>query len=239
MKKLLIITLILITALVAIAADKTYYSYPNAKRLRDTGRVLYYDNLSGSRNLTGAQLKSEIVTQTTVNAAIATATNGTPLIKRSGSGDGQYVRQFEVKNASGVITMWINTLGQMVFGTPVSLAVSSVSPANGATNVSNGTWFNFSTAGTGWARINTTTPTVTYNKYEFPSAAISPTGGSTAGSSDNTRIFSNFSGVPGAVYTITTNLSTQTQSDGETAWSCGAGMTNVANVCTSTFQMKP
>lgn len=237
MKRLVVICILFITAVTIQAATQQYYNYPTVKRLYDNSRVLIYANNSGSRNITGAQLKSEVVTQASVNAALATATNASPLIKQAGSGDNSYVRQFEVRNASGTIVAWINTIGQMVFGTPKALAVSSVYPANGATNVSNGVWFNFSTAGLGWQRINTTTPQITYNKDDHPAGVISPTGGSTAVKRAEYSVFDNFSGIPGAVYTITTNRLSYTQLDGETTSSCGSAMTDVGGVCTSTFQM--
>lgn len=233
-KRLLIATLLVVVAVTvnvlavtATAADKTYYGYPNAKRLRDTGRIQFYDNLSGTRNLTGAQLKSEIVTQGSVNAAIATATNATALTKRAGSGDNAYVRQLEVKNASGVITMWINASGQMVLGTPAALTVSAVYPANGATGLTNA------------ILRYTTPPSITFNKSDHPNGVLTPDGGSNTDHSGATSIFNNFSGTPGASYTLTANRTTYVQQDGETTSSCGSAMADVAGVCTATFTMAP
>ena len=218
----------LFTSVITIQAATTqYYGYPTVKRLYDNSRVQIYANASGSRNITGAQLKSEIVNQTSVNAAIATATNATPLTKRAGSGDGPYVRQLEVKDSDGKITMWVNASGQMVLGTPLSLTVSSVYPANGATGLTNA------------ILRYTNPPTIAFNKSDHPSGILTPTGGSSAGHDSATSIFSNFSGAPGATYTLTANRGTYVQTDGETTSSCGSAMADVAGVCTSTFTMAP
>jgi hypothetical protein len=54
------IILILLAAATVYAVDKPYYQFPDAIRLRDSARILVYDNLSGSRNITGAKLRSEL-----------------------------------------------------------------------------------------------------------------------------------------------------------------------------------
>ena len=61
MKQLILIALLMITA-TAFAAGKQYYDYPDSPRLYDDARLLVYNNSSGSRNITGAKLKSEIHT---------------------------------------------------------------------------------------------------------------------------------------------------------------------------------
>ncbi|MBC7964233.1 MAG: hypothetical protein H7Y05_14975 [Steroidobacteraceae bacterium] len=234
MNRLIILCILIVSAVFAQAATMQYYSYPNAKRMRDTGRVLMYDNLSGSRNLTGAQIRSEVL-----------GGNGA-LVKQAPAGAGDYVRIFEVKNAVGTIVQYTQANGCLTFGTPTPLAIGSVYPANGATNVSNGTWFNYSSTSGGWnywARNNATTPAITFNKEPF-GAGITKTyivGSSIAPSTAGAVLsFANFSGVPGAIYTLRadrTYLQT-TQQDGETTSSCGSAMTDVAGICTSTFQMK-
>jgi len=65
------IAAVLVTA--AIAADKTYYSYPDATTLPADGRILMYDPATGSKNITGATLTSEI----TSGAACTTIFDGT------------------------------------------------------------------------------------------------------------------------------------------------------------------
>lgn len=223
----LILCALLLPAVAIQAATMQYYSYPTVKRLYDNSRVLIYANASGSRNITGAQLKSEIVTQSSVNAAIATATNATPLTKRAGSGDSAYVRQLEVKDSSGTITMWINASGQMIFGTPVPLTVSSVYPANGATGLTNA------------ILRYTTPPAITFNKSDHPSGVLTPTAGSYGTHEGIASTFNNFSGTPGVTYTFTANRVTYVQTDGETTSTCGSAMADVAGVCTSTFTMAP
>ena len=63
MKKLLILTIIMAVAAISLAAEKTYYSYPTAIRLRESARFLVYDNLSGSRNITAAAIKESVNTE--------------------------------------------------------------------------------------------------------------------------------------------------------------------------------
>lgn len=225
--RLFVLAIMIATAVTIQAAPVQYFGYPDVKRLYDNSRVLIYANSSGSRNITGAQLKSEIVNQTSVNAAIGTATNATPLTKRAGAGDGAYVRQVEVRNSSDVITLWINASGQMVFGTPVPLTVSAVYPANGATGLTNA------------ILRYTTPPSITFNKGDHPSGVLTPTGGSSASHDGATSIFINFSGAPGVTYTFTANRTTYVQTDGETTSTCGSAMSDVAGVCTATFTMAP
>jgi len=79
MKQLILIALLMITA-TAFAAGKQYYDYPDSPRLYDDARLLVYNNSSGSRNITGAKLKSEINTNPVMNAFInhSTALRSTP-----------------------------------------------------------------------------------------------------------------------------------------------------------------
>jgi hypothetical protein len=219
-----------------MAVDKTYYSYPTAKRLRDTARVLMYDNLSGSRNVTGTLIRRDVLGG---NVGVNTNTD--------------YVRVMEIKDTLGVIISYIQGNGKMTMGTPLSLSISSVSPTNGATNVSNGTWFNYSSTVGGydyWGRLNMPVPTINFNKYDAPSTGTltpaRPGGGAwkvTGGtgslvfSNHSGTYFNNFSGAAGTTYTMRFTRIGYTQTDGETTSSCGA-MTVNGNYCDSTFIMR-
>jgi hypothetical protein len=72
MKRLYIIAAIMLCAVAAQAAQ-LYYQFPDAARLNDTDRVLVYQNSSGSRNLTGAMLKTA---QTAAKLATPRTING-------------------------------------------------------------------------------------------------------------------------------------------------------------------
>lgn len=67
MKRLLIIS-ILLSVCTAWAATSPYYQYPDAVRLNDTDRMLVYQNVTGSRNITGAKLKSTLSSGLRVSA---------------------------------------------------------------------------------------------------------------------------------------------------------------------------
>lgn len=51
------IAVILLIAGAAWAVEKKYYEYPNATSIKDDDRILAYQNISGSRNITGKQIK--------------------------------------------------------------------------------------------------------------------------------------------------------------------------------------
>jgi hypothetical protein len=152
-----------------------------------------------------------------------------------------YRRVLEVKNAKGIMTMYVNANGKIVIGgNPSPLTASSVYPTAGATAVSNGTWFNYSSTVGGynyWGRINKPVPYIAFNKGDHPTGSISGTGGSTATPSSQYTYFSNFSGATGTTYTMSFTRSTYMQTDGEITSSCGA-MSDAAGVCTSTFTMR-
>ncbi|MBC7963798.1 MAG: hypothetical protein H7Y05_12740 [Steroidobacteraceae bacterium] len=250
MKRLIITALLMLVAAACFAAAP-WYTVPNAKRLYDDSRIMVYTNASGTRNLTGLQLKQDLnafirlssskrVADATQIFNLMTTGTSNKLVKRAAPGATTYTRLMEIKDNTGKIVYWINNSGQMVFGTPVALAVSTVYPTNGATNVSNGTWFNYSSTGLGWQRINTTTPAVTYNKQTgvtiseqyIVGSAITPAG------SEAVWSFNNFSGAAGTTYTMKVSRAAIVQTDGETANSCGTAMTDIAGLCTSTFTMK-
>lgn len=262
MKKLVLVTMLMLIAAAAFAAQQ-YYNFPTATTIRDDARILIYNNNS-SQNITGLQLKQEtaayahlsssrnIANATQIFNLMTTAT-ANKLVKRAASGASPYARVFEIKNGLGKIVQYIVANGMMVFGTPVPLQITEVYPANGATNVSNGTWFNYTTAGLGWQRMNATTPSVTYNKQaflNFSSTAVisSPisqqyiVGSSIAPrQSDETPAiwrFANFSGAAGATYTMKVVRGSIVQTDGETTSSCSALMPDVAGLCVSTFTMR-
>ncbi len=73
MKKLIYVIFLFAVA-VAWAADppasKQYYSYPTTGTLRDADRLLVYKNNSGSRNITGAALKSQINTEPVIRGKL-------------------------------------------------------------------------------------------------------------------------------------------------------------------------
>lgn len=252
MKKLLIIAILMLTAAVCMAAQQ-YYGFPTVNTLRDDARVLIYSNLS-SKNITGLTLKQEISAFAHLSASrriananqifdLMTTASSKKLIKRAPSDATTYQRIMEIKDSTGKIVYWINNSGQMIFGTPLPLAVTGVYPSNGATNVSNGTWFNYSSTDGGynyWARRDGTTPYISYNKPV--SVTISTqyiVGSSIAPSSGNsTPAFSGFSGAAGTTYTMRSIRQSIIQQDGETTSSCGTAMTDIAGYCQSTFTMK-
>lgn len=228
MKKSIVILLLAVVALAAHAAGpKQYYDYPDATRLRDGSRMLIYDNLSGNRNITGAKLKEELSSSPVVLQAVATP-GSAPLKKQAGAADGPYVRQVEVRDSTGTITMWINASGQIHLGTPVPLSVVSVSPANGATNVSTST--------VPRVTLNKTTDDVTISSLYIVGSAAVPIGDDY---SSNSIWVIPAALVPNTTYTIKFERQLIVQADGETTSSCGTAMTDVAGVCTSTFTTAP
>jgi len=255
MKKLFITTILVLCTAFAFAAQQ-WYTFPAVSSLGDATRVLIYSNLS-SRNMTGLALKQEISAFTHLSASrrigtanqifdLMTTANSKKLIKRAAVGAGQYDRVFEVKDGTGKIVHWVNASGSMVFGTPISLSISSVYPTSGATGVSNGTWFHYSSTTGGWdywQRINSTIPYVVFNKSTDVSISNLYIVGSSLVPVDNsggqsTWAFNNFSGTPGTTYTMRVVRGSVVQTDGETTSSCGTAMTDISGICTSTFTMQ-
>lgn len=249
MKRLIITALILLVAAVGMAAQQ-YYTFPTINSLRDDARVLVYSNLS-SKNITGLALKQEISAFAHLSAArrigsanqifnLMTTATATKLIKRAASGAGAYTRVLEVKDGTGKIVHWVDASGSLYFGTPISLSISSVYPANGATNVSNGVWVDYSSSGGGRIRTNPTIPAVTYNKSATVSISTQYIQGSSIAPTDYNNIwaFNTFSGAAATTYTMKVVRGSIVQTDGESASSCGTAMTDVSGICTSTFTMK-
>lgn len=228
MKRLIVMLLLFAAALAAHAAGpRQYYDYPDAARLRDSSRILMYDNLSGSRNITGAKLRAELSSQPVILGGIASPSSSA-LKKQAGAGDGPYVRQIEVRDSTGAITMWVNASGQIHLGTPVPLSVVSVSPANGATNVPTST--------VPRVTLNKTTDNVTISSLYIVGSGAVPIGDDY---SSNSIWVIPAALVPNTTYTIKFERQLIVQADGETTSSCGTAMTDVAGICTSMFTTAP
>lgn len=69
MKRLIIITLLIAITATAYAATTQYYAFPDANKMYDTDRILVFQNASGSRNLTGSKLKSQVLTFANMSGA--------------------------------------------------------------------------------------------------------------------------------------------------------------------------
>lgn len=214
MKYLIIFMLML--PITVQAAGVQYYSYPDATTVPDNGRILMYDPATGSKNITGATIR--------------TTPSDTPLTAQPISGTNPYKRVAEFKNSSGVITSYITANGTMVLGTPVALAVTSVYPANGATGVS--------TSAIPQVGTNTTFEATISNLYVVGSstAPVSADGAS----STSTNLWN----IPATLaanttYTIRFLKNSINQITGDTTSSCGTAMTDVSGVCQSTFTTAP
>lgn len=172
----LVVIFLLVMTSICWGAATYYYQKPDASSLPDNARVLMYDPASGGsdKNITGLKLKQEIAAFANLSASravgdqagilgyIAQPNSGAKLVKQAASGDSSYARQIEVKDATGKIVMWVNTSGQMIFGTPVNLSISAVYPANGATGVT--AYTTSIDPETGETIYSYTLPTVTFNK---------------------------------------------------------------------------
>lgn len=248
-QRLNLIAMAVLLSSTAIAAN--YYMPPVRNYPSDSALFSTFQNTSGARGMTWLELKKQtsLFAHLSTSARIANATqifnlmttaSPAKLVKRADPAAGQYARVFEIKDHAGKIVYFIQRDGQVNFGTPTPLSISSVYPINGATNVSNGTWFNYSTTGGGWQRINTTTPGVTYNKSTIVSISTQYIQGSSiAPLGENAGwVFPNFSGAAGATYTMKVVRGSIVQTDGESASSCGTAMTDISGICTSTFTMK-
>lgn len=211
-RTLLVIMLLILSTSNAMAAAKLYHEYPNITNLPAASRMLIYDG-TANKNITGSVLKSEILggDGALVKQAPASATTG-------------YERQFEVRDNTGKIVMWINAKGQQIYGTPKALAIDSVYPAPGATGVA----------------IDTV-PTVVVNKSAgFTIGTLYVQGDSTAPvvAVDAITWTIPITLTANTIYTITAKPGLVAQTDGETTTSCGP-MTNTNGICTSTFTTAP
>lgn len=249
MNRLILITLAIFAASAALAAN--YYLPPLRSNPTSTTRIPAYFNSSGVRALgwddvlQRASAYAHLSTSRRIGSAnqifdLMTTANAKKLTIRAAAGAGAYVRKFEIKNGSGQIVSWVNASGQMIFGTPQPLSITSVYPPNGATNVSNGVWADYSSSGGGRMRINTTAPAVTYNKSTDVTGSLQYIVGlgNQPTNTGVTSIFYNFSGTPGTTYTIRVVRGSIEQTDGETSSSCGSAMTDMGSYCQSTFTMK-
>lgn len=217
MKPLLVLMIVLAAAVVF--AGQAYYQFPETDSLNDGDRILVFDNISStSRNITGAKIKQEAVSA--VNAP-----SDNPLVKQPATSTNPYQRVMEIKDANGVIKQWSNAKGQLYFGTPKALAVTAVSPANGATGVD-----------------VATVPSVTINKASDATiSTILIVGSSTDPATSDGGITWTIPATLAAstTYTIRVVKNSIVQTDGETTSSCGTVMTDNAGVCESTFTTAP
>lgn len=127
MKRLLIITLVLIAA-TAYSAGKQYYDYPDATVLNNTDRMLIYQNASGSRNLTGTGLKN-VIYQT------AWPSGTTRVFQAGPSSINSNMLVYAVRDRRGIIRRMQWEGGQQFTGVP-GYNHTYVYPFNGMTNVS-------------------------------------------------------------------------------------------------------
>lgn len=217
---ILIIALLLPVQAFAAGSSATWWDKPATTTLPDAGKVSVYDG-SALKTITGANLKTNVIDAIKAPSSQVIGVQPAPTA-------GAYERKFEVKDKDGSIKMYINAsgtvviAGQLVLGsTPVPLAVSSVSPVNGAT-----------------AQSIIVYPAVTFNKGASLSVStMYILGNSTAPVVGDTSATWN---VPatlsyGTTYTLKVVKNSITQTDGETTSSCGTTMTDVSGVCQSTF----
>lgn len=207
--------MLLIFAVNAFAADRTYYSYPDATTVPDNARILMYDPATGSRNVTGAKLRESV--------------SDTPISSQP-IDSSPYKRVAEFKDSTGKITSYIQANGTLVLGTPVALAVSAVYPANGATGVAIDAvpYVTFNKAV--YVSLSTT-----YIQGDSTAPAGNP---NTPGQPTQTWTIPSTLAA-GTTYTIKVVKNNIPQTDGETTSSCGTTMTDNAGVCESTFTTAP
>jgi len=233
----LVLTILLCMLPLCLGAATYYYQKPDATTLPDTGRVLLYDPVTNSdKNITGLKLKQEIAAFAHLSSSRTVGTQagifgyiaqpGATMTKQAGATDSIYARQLEVKDQTGKIVYWVNASGQMIFGTPLDLSVSSVYPANGATGV---------------AYDGSVIPTVTFNKNtDATISTVYIVGNSTAPISDyglEWRIPFNLAA--NTTYVIKVVKNSIVQTDGQTDSTCGAMTTKPDYSCESTFTTAP
>lgn len=145
-----------------------------------------------------------------------------------------YRRVLEIKNAAGKVVYYVQAGGKVVIGTPIQLQVSSVWPANGATGL-------YNMYSSGHSSKGLTGSYVMYNKgAQVAYSSQQAIGGKRLSLSylDTKAYFSNFSAASSTTYTIRVFRNKIPQTDGEWTSSCGARMTDVSGVCTSTFSTR-
>lgn len=223
-----IITILLCLLASNALAGSYYYTKPDATSLPPSGRILMYDPNTGTdKNITGQTLRDQVAPSTDETLTAISQPSDLPLSVQPATGTNPYQRKLEIRDANGKITMFVTANGTQVFGTPVSLAVVSVSPANGATGVD----------------VNAV-PTITFNKAVAASVSkIYLQGNSTAPVFDlGTQSIWYIPSAPlihGTTYTVVVAKNNIVQTDGETSSSCGGAMTDIGGVCQSTFVTTP
>ena len=248
-KRLIMIAMAVLLTSAAIAAN--YYMPPVRNNPSDTTIVQTYNNTSGARGMTWLELKKQTSAFAHLSASrrigsatqifnLMTSATTNKLVKRADATAGMYTRVMEIKDHLGKIVYFIQRDGQVNFGTPTPLSISSVYPTNGATNISNGVWVDYSSSGGGRIRTNPLVPAVTYNKSTTVSISTQYIQGSSIAPTDGNTVwpFLNFSGAAATTYTMKVVRGSIIQTDGETTSSCGTAMTDVAGICTSTFTMR-
>ena len=206
--KNIIIALLLLPAM-AFAASQQYYNYPDATTMPDNGRVLMYDPALGSRNVTGAKLRTS-PSDTPITAQPKTDTN--PYKRTYESRDTNNNINYYVQANGGVVVVGTLTIGALA---PAPLAVSSIVPANGATGFAGGPI------------------TLTFNKYpnSTSSSYMYVNGVTTANSWPGGGVITSAAYLaPSTSYTykVVKNTLATLQTDGETTASCGTAMTDVS-----------
>ena len=243
MNRLILVALLLAAAVVCVAAPVTYFSYPTTTVIRDGARVLIWDNLSGSRNVTGSTLKqifggnNTIVTEAPVTANAVYGVISSPTtrpLKKQAAGTNQYSRVYEQRDQTGKIVLFTTANGTLVFGTPQPLTVRSVYPAPGATFVSYSS--------------NNAVVLGLKGSVEPLSASVFYVQGVTAAVGNNGdgswvlytagELVTRLVLAPSTTYTIKFIRGGVVQTDGETTSNCGV-MTDINGVCTSTFTTSP
>lgn len=228
-----IITILLCCMLPASAlAGSYYYTKPDATSLPPSGRILVYDPNTGTdKNITGQVLRDQVQPSTDETLTTISQPSDKPLSVQPATSANPYQRKLEVRDASGKITMYATANGTMVFGTPVPLAVTSISPVNGATGVSIaaipqlGTNINFE------ATIS--------NLYVVNSSVVPvDASGAFAQVSNLWNIPATLQ--PNTTYIIRFNRGSIVQTSGETTSSCGTAMADMGNgLCQSIFTTAP
>jgi hypothetical protein len=228
--RLLVIAILFVSAVAALAADKYYYQYPNAVRMRDTARIQMYDNLSGTRNITGSMMRYEATggDEAFVKQAHSRYSSTSGLTPNS-----QYHRIFEIRNSDGQITYYVQANGRVTIGgNPSPLSVSAVYPANGSTG-----WYNNYSTGVGTGKkfnvayvlYSKSVPSVSSTTQQYISGVTQ-----SLTNSINKVSFNGFSAAAATTYTVRVHRGTIEQYDGEWTSTCGV-MTDNAGVCESTF----
>lgn len=251
MKKLYIVTALILCA-VSIQAAQLYYQFPDAAKMRTTDRMMIWQNNSGNRNLTGAQFQYEAVggDSPLVKQALSSYSSANP-----NTGNSIYRRIFEVKSRAGKILQYITAAGETTIGTPVALAVNSVNPVNGTTNLFNnysvrfcrptfGTCSTLTGTQVGYKRMLPEV-SVTYNKGLRSLSSTTEqyivgrtTSFNTASRTGNYVPFVSYSVAPATTYTLRVMRNTIVQHDGEWTSSCGSAMTDMGGYCESTFSTR-